>query len=35
MIFAVSFETIIQGAVDNESCYPMKNILIMTHEFSC
>jgi hypothetical protein len=27
MIFAVSFEIIIQRAVGNESCYPMKNTL--------
>jgi hypothetical protein len=25
MIFAVSFEIIIQRAVGNEYCYPMKN----------
>jgi hypothetical protein len=30
MIFAVSFEIIIQRAVSNESCYPMKNTLIIT-----
>jgi hypothetical protein len=30
MIFAVSFEVIIQRAVGNESCYPMKNTLIIT-----
>jgi hypothetical protein len=30
MIFAVSFEIIIQRAVGNESCYPMKNTLIIT-----
>jgi hypothetical protein len=30
IIFAVSFEIIIQRAGDNESCYPMKNILIIT-----
>jgi hypothetical protein len=30
MIFAVSFEIIIQGAVGNESCYPMENTLIIT-----
>jgi hypothetical protein len=30
MIFAVSFEIIIQWAVGNESCYPMKNALIIT-----
>jgi hypothetical protein len=29
MIFAVSFEIIIQQAVGNESCYPMKNTLII------
>jgi hypothetical protein len=28
MRFAVSFEIIIQRAVGNESCYPMKNTLI-------
>jgi hypothetical protein len=33
MIFAVSFEItpIIQGAVGNESCYPMKNTLIIRY----
>jgi hypothetical protein len=30
MIFAVSFEIIIQQAVGNESCYPMKNTLTIT-----
>jgi hypothetical protein len=30
MIFAVSFEIIIQQAVGSESCYPMKNTLIIT-----
>jgi hypothetical protein len=30
MIFAVSFEIIIQRAVDNESCHTMKNTLIIT-----
>jgi hypothetical protein len=30
MIFAVSLEIIIQRAVGNESCYPMKNTLIIT-----
>jgi Na+-translocating ferredoxin:NAD+ oxidoreductase RnfD subunit len=30
MIFALSFEIIIQRAVGNESCYPMKNTLIIT-----
>jgi hypothetical protein len=29
MIFAVSFEIIIQRAVSNESFYPMKNTLII------
>jgi hypothetical protein len=28
----VSFETIIQGAVGNKSCYPLKNTLIITIE---
>jgi hypothetical protein len=30
MTFAMSFEIIIQRAVGNESCYPMKNTLIIT-----
>jgi hypothetical protein len=30
MIFAVSFEIIIQRAVGYESCYPIKNTLIIT-----
>jgi hypothetical protein len=30
MIFAVNYEIIIQRALDNESCYPMKNTLIVT-----
>jgi hypothetical protein len=30
MIFAVNFEIIIQRAMANESCYPMKNTLIIT-----
>jgi hypothetical protein len=30
MIFAMSFEIIIQRAVGNESCNPMKNTLIIT-----
>jgi hypothetical protein len=36
MIFAVSFEItpIIQGAVGNESCYPMKNTLIIIHYYT-
>jgi hypothetical protein len=29
MIFAVSFEIIIQRAVGNESCYPMKIIILI------
>jgi hypothetical protein len=28
MLFAVSFEIIIQRAVGNEFCYPMENTLI-------
>jgi hypothetical protein len=30
LIFAVNFEIIIQWAVGNESCYAMKNTLIIT-----
>jgi hypothetical protein len=30
MIFAVSFEIIIQRAVGNEPCYLIKNTLIIT-----
>jgi DUF1680 family protein len=30
MIFTVSFGIIIQRAVGNESCYPMKSTLIIT-----
>jgi hypothetical protein len=31
MIFAVSFEIINHQAVVNESCYPMKNTLIIQY----
>jgi hypothetical protein len=34
MIFAVNYEIIIQRALDNESCYPMKNTLIVTVLFN-
>jgi hypothetical protein len=34
MIFAVSFEIISQWAVGNESCYPMKNTVIIITELS-